>query len=127
MARRRVNVFSLSFLDAMTCGCGALVLFFMIINAAAGQRAGRLTHDRQAEVDRLEIEVLDGHERLVELRNSLREVKQKLVTASGLATVLIQALEEIQVELATYDSDTLAKKESVNQLKSDLKVLEEDD
>ncbi len=32
--RRSASVFSLSFLDAMTCGFGAVVLFFMIINAA---------------------------------------------------------------------------------------------
>ena len=33
MARKPPNIFSLSFLDAMTCGFGAIILLFMIINA----------------------------------------------------------------------------------------------
>ncbi len=33
MARREVNVFNLSFLDVMSCGLGAVILFFMVINA----------------------------------------------------------------------------------------------
>jgi hypothetical protein len=32
--RRPLTVFSLSFLDAMTCGFGAVVLLYMVINAA---------------------------------------------------------------------------------------------
>ena len=38
MARKPMNVFSLSFLDAMTCGFGAVILFFIIINANIDQR-----------------------------------------------------------------------------------------
>jgi len=67
MRRRTTNVFSLSFLDAMTCGFGAVVLFFMVINAAVGTRADLVTGDLKAEVDRLEEEVLEGHEDLVDL------------------------------------------------------------
>ena len=55
MARRHTNLFGLAFLDAITCGFGAVVLVFMIINASVGQRSGRLTGELQGEVDRLEI------------------------------------------------------------------------
>jgi len=58
--RRRINVFGLSFLDAMTCGFGAVVLFFMIINASFGRKSGRMTGELQGEVNRLEDEVLEG-------------------------------------------------------------------
>ena len=82
MARRRQpNVFNLSFLDAMTCGLGAVVLLYMVINASSGQRAGNLTADLRGEVDRLEEEVLEGHMNLVELRNSRREVEDQLTIA----------------------------------------------
>ena len=70
--RRSMNVFSLSFLDAMTCGFGAVVLLYMVINAATGLRTDRLTGQLKAEADRLEVEVLEGHRNLVELKNSLR-------------------------------------------------------
>jgi hypothetical protein len=126
MARRRVNVFSLSFLDAMTCGFGAVVLFFMIINASFGRQSGRMTAELQGEVDRLEEEVLDGYQNLVEIKNSLREIDQENVLAAGLSRRLIETLEEIQVELATYQDSTLAQREHLNKLKADLKSLEED-
>ncbi len=125
MARRSLNVFSLSFLDAMTCGFGAVVLFYMVINAAVGLRAGRMTADLQAEVDRLEIEVLEGYKDLVETRNSVREVDERVVIARGLAARIIEQIREIQAELATYDESTLASEQHINRLKTDLKALEE--
>lgn len=125
MKRRRLNVFSLSFLDAMTCGFGAVVLFYMIINASVGLRAGEMTSDLRGEVDRLEIEVLEGHKNLVELRNSKRIVEDELVTAQGLAARLLDQIEQLRVELATYRDTSLASRDHINQLQSDLKTLEE--
>jgi hypothetical protein len=92
VARRRINVFSLSFLDAMTCGFGAVVLFYMIINASFGRVSGQMTADLQGEVDRLETEVLDGYVDLVELRNSLEEISQENVLTAGLSRRLIETL-----------------------------------
>jgi hypothetical protein len=126
MARRRVTVFSLSFLDAITCGFGAVVLFFMIINASVGQRAGRMTHDLRAEVDRLEVEVLEGQRNLVEARNSLREIERETVIARGLSRRVLERLSEIEEELATFDQSTVARREHINKLKADLKSLDEE-
>ena len=126
MARRRINVLSLSFLDAMTCGFGAVVLFFMIINSSYGKQSGRLTGELQGEVDRLEEEVLEGYQNLVEVRNSLRAIEQERVVTAGLSRRLIETLEEIRVELATYEESTIAQTEHLNRLKSDLRSLEED-
>ena len=54
MARRasrgQASVFSLSFLDAMTCGFGSVVLLFMVINASVGLRSDRMPEDLQAEM-----------------------------------------------------------------------------
>jgi hypothetical protein len=126
MARRRVNVFGLSFLDAMTCGFGAVVLFFMIINASFGRKSGRLTGELQGDVNRLEEEVLEGYQNLVELRNSLLEVERENVLTAGLSRRLLETLEEVQVELATFEEDTLSRREHINKLVSDLKALEEE-
>jgi hypothetical protein len=125
MPRRTINVFTLSFLDAMTCGFGAVVLFFMVINAAVGSHADRITGDLRAEVDRLEREVLDGHRDLVELRNSLREVERQEVEARGLARQTLADIRDLEVELATYENSTLATEEHVDRLMADLKSLEE--
>ncbi len=125
MRRRTTNVFSLSFLDAMTCGFGAVILFFMVINASVGHRAEKVTGDLKAEVDRLEREVLEGHEDLVELRNSLLEIDRQEVQSRGLSRQVIADIEDLRVELATYENTTLAAEEHVNRLMADLKSLDE--
>lgn len=124
--RRSMNVFSLSFLDAMTCGFGAVVLLYMVINAATGLRTDRLTGELAAEADRLEIEVLEGHRNLVELRNSVREIERQDVVARGLSARLIETIRKLEIELATYEESTLARQEHINRLMADLKALEED-
>ena len=126
MARRTVNVFSLSFLDAMTCGFGAVVLFYMVINSSVGLRNQEVTADRQAEVDLLEVEVLEGFKDLVEVRNSVREAEDEIELTRGLSSRLIETLKVIQVELATYDLDTLSRREHINRLATDLKTLEQE-
>jgi len=126
MARRSINIFGLSFLDAMTCGFGAVILFYMVINAAVGQQAGKLTADLQAEVDKLEVEVLDGVQKLVELRNAVREIDQDNVEARGRSRRILEELQRIQEELATFSETNLSKREHINKLQSDLRSLEQD-
>lgn len=125
MARRRTAVFGLSFLDAITCGFGAVVLFYMIVNASISLHAEEVTRDRRAEVDLLQDEVLEGFKDLVELRNSLEAVEESRVVARGLSRRLLEALEEIEVELATFRESTLATREHVNRLMADLRSMEE--
>ena len=60
MARRKTEVFSLSFLDVICCGLGAVVLFYTILSAQAGVQRQQRNDDIQAEVDLLEEQVLEG-------------------------------------------------------------------
>jgi len=126
MRARDITPVGLSFLDAMTCGLGAVILLFMIINAAVRDHTVSVTGDLRAEVDRLESEVLEGHRNLVELRNAITETDDERALTQGLARRMIEMLKEIQVELATFEESTLARREHINQLQTDLRSLEED-
>ena len=126
MRARPVTPIGLSFLDAMTCGLGAVILLFMIINGAVHDHETRVTKDLQAEVDRLETEVLDGQRLLVEVRNAVEETDQERAVTQGLARRMIEMLANIRVELATFDATTLARREHIEKLQTDLKSLEED-
>ena len=102
MARRReTNIFSLSLLDCMCCGFGALILFHMIIASRSGQQYQKVTEILQAEVDKRQKEVLEGTDRLVELKNSFREIEQKRAAAQGLSNRILETLAQMQAELAT--------------------------
>jgi len=125
LARRQLNVFNLSFLDVMSCGLGAVVLFFMVINAQVAKRAGKASLQAQAETDQLEEEILEGRKDLVRVRNVLESKQQEQVATDGEARRLQEMLEEVLLELVSYEDDTLSRKESIEDLRSDIKRLEE--
>ena len=124
MARRQFNVFNLSFLDVMSCGLGAVVLFFMVINAQVSSRAGKANQALQAEADRLEEEVLEGRKNMVRIRNALETDRQELATTDGAADRIEDMLKTLIEELAEFENSTLAKEDSIEKLKSDIERLE---
>jgi hypothetical protein len=124
MARRKTEVFSLSFLDVIACGFGAVVLFYTILSAQAGVQREKRNDNLQSEVNRLEEEVLEGYKNLVVLRNSL-EGTDRAVPAEGLAARIIEETERLRQQLAEAEKETLSKRESIERLKQDLKSLDE--
>jgi hypothetical protein len=126
MARRRnIEVFSLSFLDVICCGFGAVILFYTVISAQSGVERTHRTQDLAAQVSKLEEEVLTGAKNLVRLRNALQKTDSETVTASSRATRLIEELQRRREESSIYDATTLAKRERIEKLKADVKALEE--
>ena len=116
----------MSFLDCMSCGFGAVVLFFMIINAQVKNTTDTDNSELMGETTQLEYEVLEGRKKLVLARNTMRELDDEKVRAEGQITDIIVLLEQLKAELSTYDKDTLAKIERIEQLQSDIEVLEKE-
>ncbi|MCP4717009.1 MAG: VWA domain-containing protein [Deltaproteobacteria bacterium] len=126
MKHRNTNIFSLAFIDCITCGLGAVILLFVIVNARSAIQRNDLTSDLRSEVDRYKKEVLLGQNNLVEARNAMEQIQNELVKTQGLAQALINTKQDKTIELDRNESDTLASKEHINRLKADLKSLEED-
>lgn len=128
MARRRREgqVFSMSFLDIMSCGLGAVILFFVIINHATVQRQDDLTADVSGEVTRLETEVQLEELNLAQLRNSLDEVEREVVEAQGRSERLLEELETEREELSVQERETLARRAHVNDLIAEIRRLEDE-
>ncbi len=126
MKRRSVNVFNLSFLDIITCGLGAIILLFVLVNAKSAAQRDSITSDFRAEVDRMEQEVLEGKKDLIQVRNAVEQTETALVQTQGLSRRIIEILEQKKIEVADRQDDTLATKAHVDKLKADLKSLEEE-
>ncbi|MBP8924843.1 MAG: hypothetical protein KBG75_03215 [Pseudomonadales bacterium] len=126
MARKRrgFNVFSLSFLDIMSCGFGATILVFLIIDHAGAEKSQSINRDLSSEVDFLEREVREGRINLAELRNTIALVDDSTAEAKGRSKQIISEIQRRKQELSTLDKDTLAQTEHINQLKTDLSQLE---
>ncbi|MBW1723883.1 MAG: VWA domain-containing protein [Deltaproteobacteria bacterium] len=126
MKRRKLNVFSLSFIDCICCGLGAIILLFVVVNAKSAVRRDAVTADLRAEVSRLKNQVLDGKKNRIEARNTLLQTKAELVTIQGRSREAIEMIHEKKIELSDRDKETLATKAHTNRLKTDLKSLEEE-
>jgi hypothetical protein len=127
MARRReVNLFSMSFLDCICCGFGAVILLFVIVNARSAADRNRQLMDLRGEVSRLEFEVLKGEKNKVQVRNALDETSEELVRTEGRSRRLLEEIRKIEEELASSTLTTVATVEHVNKLKTDLQSLEEE-
>ena len=124
--KKRINVFSLAFLDCITCGLGAVILLFVIINAKSAARQETLTSDLKAETTRLEEAVQEGRKHLVSLRNTLEETTAQFTTTQGLSRQVIDTISPKKIERADKDKDTLAREAHINKLKTDVLSLDEE-
>lgn len=124
--RGSFNPLSLAFLDVMSCGFGAVVLLFLILDHTAQEEQGEVDPAQQAEAQLLEEEVREGEENLVRLRNTLDDVSLEVVEAQGRATRIQQEIEDFRQQLAALEGDTLASEESIEQLRADVESMEEE-
>ena len=123
--RRRAEIFGMSFMDCICCGFGATVLMYMILNSGTDRRIRSTLDPLRSETDRLEEQVLEGQSRLVDLRNTVEDVRRMNVVTQGLSTRLIEVVRKSHDELATYEQTTLARRSHIARLQADLKSLEE--
>jgi hypothetical protein len=125
MARRKTEIFSMSFLDCITCAFGSVVLVYTLINAQGGLRQTTESQALRAEVSQMEEQVLEGYQQLVVLRNSLVQTDDETVRVEGMGTRVLSETERLKLQLADADKETLSRREAIERLKADLKSLEE--
>ena len=124
--RRAIEVFSMSFLDCMSCGFGAVILFFMIINSQVTRQTDDQPEDLSGETTRLEYEILDQRKNLVLAKNSMEDLKDEKVTAEEQIAAIIALIEKLKKELKEFDDESLAKVKRVEKLQSDIENLEKE-
>jgi hypothetical protein len=130
MARKRsFSTFSLSFLDIMSCGFGAVALIFLIIKHDANNTIEQRNNELMAEVNLLEEDVRIGEKGLVKLRNTLSELDQQLAEAKGRATRITTDIESINASLTELQSQSVDSvselQQQVTQLKKQYDITKE--
>ncbi len=114
---RRETPFSLSFLDIMACGFGAVTLLFLILRHNVVEIESP-DPNLTAEVNLLQEDVRQAEEEKVELLNSLEELELELITARGLSR---RVLTELQEQEQSIQSDPL---EDIAMLRRQVEELE---
>ena len=127
MARkRRFNAFSLSFLDVMSCGFGAVVLIFLIIEHSTDEDVRAVSRDLLAEIRLLDYEIDTGRPDLTELRERIEELQREIAEARRARLALTEDAERKRDELDELEAATIAQTESLEELKADVDTREEE-
>ncbi|OUS04928.1 hypothetical protein A9Q90_06985 [Gammaproteobacteria bacterium 54_18_T64] len=119
--RRQFNTFSLSFLDIMACGFGAVTLLFLILkhepSTASVSDAGKLL-----EAALLQDDISDGERQRSLVRNSLDAVEEKLVTTQGLSDRVLDDIKQSRRELSSQSEPA----QEIALLRKQLESLEQE-
>ena len=106
MAKRwEFNVFSLSFLDIMSCGFGAVILIYIVINHATETTSQELNKKLLAEIDLIEKKIEDETENLVELRNTVEESDAEIVTTESLIQDMLNQIKALQAQIQLMQAE----------------------
>ena len=124
--RRKVNPLSLSFLDVMFCGFGAVILIFLILDHASTVSPVNQSRELTAEIDLLQEEIREGELGLVQIRNTVSDVSFEVVEAQGLARQIQERIDTFLQELAALENSSLATEEDIAKLRADIQSLEEE-
>ena len=100
MARRKLSTFSMSFLDVMSCGLGAVVLIFFILSHESSSAFEQDNEVLLAEMRRLDFLSQESDMSLDELRRTIAEIEQKLDETRETKELL---REEVEDERETLD------------------------
>ncbi len=98
--RRQLNTFSLSFLDIMACGFGAVTLLFLILKHDPSTASSEGEEGTQWEAAQLQADISDGERQRTILRNSLAEVEDRLVETKGLSDRVLDDIDDSRRELS---------------------------
>jgi hypothetical protein len=120
---RELNVFSMSFLDAITAGFGAVVLLFMLVSTNALVEPRAVVDNLEAEARRWELRVLTGQRNLVQLKEQLQSQLQQWTALLALRENLTSEIQETQVRLATLAEDSDARRAAIESLRAELAKL----
>ena len=124
--KRAFTTFNLSFLDVMSCGFGAVVLVFLIMNHSIEQQSQDLNQNLLSEVTMMEEDIKDGEEGLVRLRNVLSEVDMQMAEAKGLATRITQDMDNYEALIADLKRDGYTERSDIESLKAEIQSLEQE-
>lgn len=124
--KRSTTTFNLSFLDVMSCGFGAVVLIFLIVEHADSTQSVENPNAELSEVRLLARDIELEEELLAEAKNARKVVEQELVEVDGASQKLVEEIRNLKEELAEENADSLSKIEHINQLKTEINTLEEE-
>lgn len=125
--RREFTVFSLSFLDVMSCGFGAIILIFIVIHHGTESKSHHLSAQMMSEVNALKDEVNAGKSRVVKLKADLRKTESAITASKKESLTIAEQISQLQSEIAALQESGATTSSHIEKLKKELKRLAQKD
>ncbi len=123
-SKRNFNPMSLAFLDVMSCGFGAVVLIFLILDHSTQNDTNVTDPNLAAEINLLEEQILEGEEGLVRVRNTLSDVDLQIVEAQGLARSIEEEIDNFMDRLRDLENNNTSGQDEIMRLQQEIAALE---
>ena len=123
---RRFNVFSLAFLDVMSCGFGAVILIYLIINHDTQHDQEVVNDEVLAEIRMLDYQVQQGEKDLFEMIQAFDDVKARVESSDEQLATTEQSIDARLSRLDELKALSLAKTESLQELTADIETREDE-
>jgi hypothetical protein len=124
--RRQINVFSMSFLDVMSCGFGAIVLLYIMMIHVTEPAAKKVKQEQLSEMRKLDFEVTTGQANLTELSQAIDATQRRLAEAARRRLTILSEMSARRSAMVSQEADTLAQREDLAKLRADVESREED-
>ena len=124
--KRRFTAFSLSFLDVMSNGFGAVVLVFLIINHRIDDHTLEADRDLLSESRKLDYLIDAGEENLVDLEQRLEAQRKRVDDARRRLSTAVEHRDRRRDEMQELEARTIAERQSIKELKTDIETREEE-
>ena len=121
--RREFTVFTMTFLDVMASGFGGIIMIYLLVNHSVDDSLTRVSASLTAEVSMLEEDIEDGRLNLVQLRNALGNINDRLVSARERARQL-KAEAPAEPQRTPAKPDAVSEQTRIEQQQVDLAKLE---
>ncbi len=122
--RRDVAVFGMSFLDCISCGFGAAILLFMLVDHARIDRDLDNDDELTSRVNAVENQLLDDAQEILALRAALDDNRNATETAAREAERLREQIETLRSELPEGNDAATTRKSRILKLQEELLALE---
>ncbi len=126
-SRREFSAFSLSFLDIMSCGFGAVVLLFLIIKHQTEVAVALPEYDLSVEVDTLRREIAAAELMVTDLTRRSAAVDERIAGArrrvDDQKAALAAQLDRISAQGATGSSEVASLKAAIKRLEIEKRAL----
>lgn len=117
--RRNIEVFSLSFLDVISCGFGAIILLLVLSLALEPATLEHISSDLSGEIEKIESEREEVIKKSQAIQQELKEKKETVETVKKVLGQLKTKLEQTQI------ADLTQKVEDQSRIKDELQTVKQ--